>query len=304
MINFQANVSGEYRIVTYKDDGSIDYDSGYFDNLITNYGLDSFGGSTVESLFPVCFLAPITTPWTIANTATAFPSGTTGSIQSTGTRTSTSDVKVASGYIEASSEYRYGFNAPVAATTYTHVGVGKDATHLGSVAPMSTPLTVSGGSAFDVFWKLTIKYPVSSKTTSATLGTTSHTCVLSPIGASNVSTATHGWKVLDYPFKIDNSSKKCAGLVAMVPLISPTDIFYTSADAASIEPNSITYSTYVAGSYNILATLTWNTNGNDSFNVVHFRTCYGKFQVLFTPNFNKTASDQLSITVRISWARS
>ena len=302
MINFQANVSGEYRIVTYKDDGSIDYDSGYFDNLITNYGLDSFGGSTVESLFPKCFLTTENDWLIIPTNTTAFPT-TTGILESTA-RTFTSDAKLtACDFIDASSEYKYTFTAPAAATTYTHVGVGKDATHLGSVSPTLTPLAVSGGKTFSVFWKLTIKYPSADKIITAMIGSVTHTCTLKPIGVSNLSAVSHGWRVLDYPFRIDETSNKCSGLVKMTPLKEVTDIFPATSDSLSIETNSITYSPYVNGTYTNIATLVWSTNGNGTFNVIHFRTAFGKFQIEFVPDFTKLSVDQFSIMVKIIWNR-
>ena len=53
VINFSSGIAGEYRMVVTKPDGST-FDTGWFDNLIVNQGLDRLGNGGLNPIFNYC----------------------------------------------------------------------------------------------------------------------------------------------------------------------------------------------------------------------------------------------------------
>ncbi|RLC21493.1 MAG: hypothetical protein DRH93_11690, partial [Deltaproteobacteria bacterium] len=69
MINIKAQVSGRFRLKVYRSDGTLKKDTGWFDNLITNYGLNRMASSSDYLLY--CHVGTNNTPPAYTDTSLA-----------------------------------------------------------------------------------------------------------------------------------------------------------------------------------------------------------------------------------------
>ena len=147
-------LKGEYKVIIYNADGSIDQESDWEDNLITDNGLIIFGVDFYSGTWHgTSCVGSGTTP--AANTDTQLDTllGSAGN----GSVVSSDSGAVAPDYeVWAVKSYRY--EAGVATGTIRELGIGQSSTNLFSRCVIGTPMTKGADQIMDVFYKMTM-YP-------------------------------------------------------------------------------------------------------------------------------------------------
>ncbi len=176
----KVSVKGEYRLVVREADGAIARDTGWFDNIITNVGLNALGTSRPTS--KLCL-----------GTGTNVPAATDSTLQ---TFVNDSDTSGAGGGFDPligvdnnvapygrSNTFAYRFNIGSLNGTFSEVGVSatSDGTALFSRALVvdaggsPTTITVASTQQLDAYYKLSRFPPLVDTTNTFTIGGVSYT---------------------------------------------------------------------------------------------------------------------------------
>lgn len=309
MINLSIKLAGEMRVVVNRPDGTI-HDTGWFNNLILNQGLDRIGSATNTVIGYAQVGTGTSTP---VATQVGLDSPVAGSAQQT----------LPNGGITNSGNPTYNSNISWFFTfaqgavvgNITEIGVGW-ASGTGNTlfsralildnAGLPTSITVTSIDQLTVYYRLTITPPVTDLTGSVVIGGTSYdyTARVATVGSfCNSSWIFWASQIgqsgsLPYPF---SSSTYGAGSVLGSITGSPT---LASGTAGTVTPG-----TYTPGAYQRTDTWNWSTaQGNASGGIQAIVFAYGPqssmfYQYRFDTVIPKDNTKIMSIVTRITWTR-
>lgn len=238
-LKLNSSVAGKYKLTVRKPDGEVRLETDWFDNLITNKGLDNYFASGISSVMTYCHVGSGTSTPTVTQTSLD------NRIMSTSTRSSSTQSANGSAPYESTSIATYRFAAVGGATNISEIGVSPSTDNLGaSLTSRALILDVSGspitislntGEVLDATYALSM-YP------SLYAGDYSHTAVISG------NTYTFTWR---------------AGSVGNPRFWNPEGGMGSTAMASTVANTGLTAITSVpyAGVYS-QATIGSYTNGN------------------------------------------
>lgn len=293
MINLREECEGYYKIEAVKSDGSRRLLADWFPNLILNSGLDRMGDS--PDYLNYCQVGSGSTAPAETQTSLASLVSATSNLQSQTNANSGSSPFFA----RATTTFR--FPAGSATGVLAEVGVGWGASgDLFSRALIldalgtATTITVLADEALDVTYEL--RMYAWTDTAAGTIeipGSGTH-------GVVQKSSAAGSWG-LESPRRDAGAQLSTLGYTGDVSVdISETPL----GDLISVA--SISATEYTPGSYrrnlNLTAELEqWNSP--EGVGSISINAGWGSWQIGFTPNIMKTASDILTLQVRHSWGR-
>jgi len=294
MKNCNVSVSGEYRIQKYKKDILVG-DTGWFDNLITDNGLDNL---TLASTFATrCHLGAGNTPPTFSDTALQIP------IKDVSRQSSSASIDQANRYwIE---ESVYFFAAPGVNQNFSEIGITSSSG--GNVGLVSralildtfgnpTTLTQLADEDLVVTYRLKLKQPVGDFTGVASgIGYTiraAYVDVVSP-------TSANAWMTGLQPFRVQpitSNFRVGTGTIGSITSgISP---------ATSVGNPTKQDDPYVPGSSQRTGSVVIAGNqGNVSITAIQWQfgpTCW---QAQFDTPIEKTSPRTLRFSLGLSWSR-
>lgn len=288
-----------------------------FKNLITNSGMDSMGSVSGQRVWDQVMVGSGNTPPQFTDTALASFIAATSTLQVNGAVSR--QVGTSPRWVEVARTWR--FPAGVAAGNLSEVGVRQSNTPftmfsralIVDAGGNPTTLTVLSGEVLDVTYRFRYFIPETDVTGTVTLNGTVHNWTLRPLAVSQATTFIGlGWPAIT----VGGVSDGIRGVAVRNP--SNGDVASSVANLAMVAMDQVptwpisgrgatvfTYGTYTPGSYFIDNIITWAlTDGNMSgINWVTLSCEFGTFQLGFTPSFNKLDTQQLRLTLRVSWAR-
>ena len=315
-----GKVSGRYKIEKgIESTGEKTYEGGWFNNLVTNNGLDimettktylqscSVGTSATTPLFTDTALGALKASTT---TAQAVSYGVSGTVPY---------------YMYVRITYR--FAAGVAAGNIAEVGVGTSATNLFSHALIlnssssPTTITVLSDEYLDVTYELRYYMPTTDVTGAFNLNGVDYTYISRAAevltGELQVSTSTWKWAFLygaSYAgASIGGVCHEATSTTSPGMLRASTSNISPITSGLGVDPSSQSIycqdsnvlSTYILGTYYRDITYTY---GLTKANIGGIRQLYGHigfgtYQIQFTPAIPKTSSDIFTFKIRMSWGR-
>lgn len=308
-INLRANVGlrGRYRLrVRKRGEDTPRVDTGWFDNLITNDGLDALGDT--DGWMQACQVGSGNTSPT--NTDTALDSYVAGT---TTKPNIVSDIQSSAPYY-ASTTTTYRFGEGDAAGNISEVGVGTAASGgtLFSRALVTdgggspTTITVLSDEFLEVSYQLQLIPPTGDVT--ATVDDdgpagTSHDITLRASEVDRDGASGPGWSIL-----AGSGSQGIVELSTGSNVQAFTGAIGTIAEApagTAASVTSVSNDTYVGGSYERTATMTFDLD-DANFDIQSIRFKFvngGTWQVEFDPVIPKTNLLRLEVGVTVTWAR-
>lgn len=292
-------VSGEYRMVVRRIDGSIKQDTGWFENLILDSGLNRVGTGAAKSTCAI-------------GTGTATPDAAQTSLASLSA--STTNIISATQGAAASSPYyyfdtiQYRFALGDLNGNYSEVGIGWGASTLFSRALIvdsgGSPTTISvlSSEQLDVIYRLRLYVPLSDWADTKVISGVSHTITgRAGLATGNLWGSNNG--ILNQSAGVQCCSSANAGFVwnGSLGAITATP---SGTSAAGVTGTNATYSN---NSYQRDGTYTFGlTNANlsggiKSLNVESRGLGYSQYE--FSPNIAKDSTKTLILNFRSSWAR-
>jgi hypothetical protein len=296
------SISGQYNLVVSRNGQQVS-ETGWFDNLILDAGLDKIGNAATGVI-----------NYAQVGTGTTAPANTQTSLSSYLASTSSS-ISGASSYTnEGSPNYRtthtfsLAFAQGAVVGNISEVGVGWQSASGGL---FSRALIVDGGGSpttitltsidqLTVFYRLRIAPPITDGTGSVTLGGTSYSytmraCVvgsfLARTGIFNTTAISNTYDLVAYP-----ATTTSLGAI-------------TSQPAGSTVPGTPSATAYTNGNYYRDYTLSFSTTqGNTAGGIGALRFGFGQFgdtnfQCLFPTPIPKDNTKVLTLNIRLSWAR-
>ena len=292
MINLREECEGFYKIEAVKADGSRRVLADWFPNLILNAGLDRMGANS--DYLAWCQVGSGSTAPT--------PTQTTLVARVAGTNTLQSNIAANSGSAPyfARRTITFRFAQGVATGVLAEVGVGWDTT--GSLYSRArildaignpTTITVLADESLDVTYELRMYVWTAETTGSIVLNGVTHSTV-------QKSSLAASWSLSGISLNVGSNliSLASTGAVSVAITGSPsgTTIGNATISAAAYTPGALTRT------LNITAELShWNNAAG--IGAVRVQSGWGFWQIGFTPNIMKTASDILTLQVRHSWGR-
>lgn len=292
-VEVNIGVKGRYRLLV-KRNGETVKDTGWFDNLITNQGLDFLG--TVDNYVSSCQVGSSSTTPQFTDVAM-------------GARIAGSSSSSPEGRIETATRYAvhkktFTFAAGAAAGNISEVGVGTStsgntlfsrALILDSFGNPTT-IVVTAEDELVVIYELWFKQPESDFTSTVS----GHTFTIRSSMADTVGSV--GWLV--------NSATAFT-----VATTGSTIILYTggiggitgrpSGTQASASGGASTNEAYTPGSHYRISRLRWvPAQANDTdYNSLSYKIGVTYFQASVSPSLRKNNTQSLSIRVRTTWSR-
>lgn len=301
----KVRVKGRYRMQVIRPDGSVRLDTGWFDNLITNIGLDQY---YQLSGMGNCYVGS-------GNTAPAFTDtqlvALVGSGSGAGGTTQTNNG--VSPYV-GTTTLNYTFPAGTATGNLSEIGLGATATTLFSRALIvdnvgsPTTITILSNEQLNVSYQLGTIVPLTDVVGSITItgiGTVSTT-----VRAANA-TSPNVWAALP------NDSPTTPGIGGPNNTNS-TSVFTAGIGAITAQPagglngcDSGSHTTYVPGSFQSLVSVTYGlASGNiagginsATFAFGNLSISRGQWQVGFGTNIPKDNTHVLTLNYGMSWTR-
>lgn len=296
--------AGRYKLQVINLDGSLKHDSGWFDNLITNAGLNTYGGIVANT-----FRAYIGTGSSVAETDTSM-----GAVATT-----TSYTRQYS-YQETNAPYwgreRFVFSFPIGAYVgaINDVGIGwgtgvASFTPLYSHALLPSPITL--GSIDQVILTYDHYYCVSAAAESTfELNGVLTTCICKPVipKYDSTSLATPG-NVYNFSENIYAQTQFFSGFV-LAPVNNLRTIYTSYTTFVNAPTDTSITNAYTPGSNKISYSKTWNAEKGNYTNINGFmiyshpgRFSASGFAGSLNPPFTKSNLQKLTLQGEATWAR-
>lgn len=302
----RVGVKGEYRLVVRESDGTVARDTGWFDNIITNYGLNALGTSRPTS--KLCLGTGTTAPAVTDTTLVAFvnDSDTTG---------------VGGGYDPAfgvsnnvspygrSNTFSYRFNIGSLNGTFSEVGVSNtsDGTLLFSRALVvdaggtPTTITVNSSQQLDAYYKLSRFPPLADTTNTFTIGGVSYTAT----GRAAFAGESTSWDAIE-PFGQSRSFTLGAN-----GSLGPITGQPTGWTATVSHDSNLALTAYVNNSLELHSSTSFTTaQGNVAGGINAVRVIWGSssrgaaaFQYVLNGHIPKDANKTMMLNFMLNWAR-
>jgi hypothetical protein len=311
----RIDFAGRYKLEVRRG-GILIHDTGWFDNLITDTGLEAIGED--KALAQYCMVGTDNTAPAVTNTTLgaqiAVQNGASGS--SVGIETS------APRYGWSRRTYAFAQGAVVG--NVAEVGIGWTPTAVFSRSLVSPAISLLAIDQLTVVYELRMYLPTSDATGSVTIGSTAYNYTIRPSHAASGNFAGAGNGLGWIPYLLDLTASPrawCNGLVRALsfgpPAVIQTDVETTSikqTDGGANSPGGGTYdqpdgvsnATYAPGSRSCQFTLTWGINrGNIAGGIKAFiySGLFGTYQCVLDGAVPKDNTKTLSMTWRQTWAR-
>lgn len=305
-VHIPTALRGRYKIEAVGLFGNRRLLADWFDNLITNTGLDSL--AVTGDQFGTCCVGSGNTAPANTNTALASLVASTVTIQSSNNSNSGS-----SPYFGTMTRV-YRFAIGVATGNLSEVGVGNTSTTLFSRALIldgvgsPTTITVLSTEALDVTYQVQYYAPLADVTGTITINAVSYAYVMRAALASSGSWS--GRQASTFGPSYDQ-----VGLSQVVAYNGSIGTITGQPTGASASVDNSTanmsYPAYVNGNLYQDTIVSWGlTDGNVAGGISAMRLNYGRqhgtmgvFQMSFTPVLPKDASHTMTLTFRQSWNR-
>lgn len=296
-LNVPMECTGRFKLEAINAAGEVTKSTGWFDNIVTNGGLNAMGVQD-PSMFSFC----------LAGTGTTTPAATDTSLTAyLGSSTSFSLSIGAQSTSPYFGTYLLTYNFDIGSTTgnVAEIGIGNRSSqgasgfvlfsHAlvldGSGSP--TTITILSTEALRVTYEFRVYPPTSDVTTTDTINGVSTTITLR---AANVTSAGL-WA--NTPVPAMNTPGQISAYTGTIGTVtgSPSGTGYTG------NPQTFTANAYSANSLQRSYTGTFPTSPAFSFGAVQTVGMMGSYQVQFTPAVNKLNTQTFTITLMFSWAR-
>lgn len=309
--NLKIEMSGHYKIVATKKDGSQRVLADWFENLILDAGLNRLG---VGGAWDRAQVGSGSTVPDVGQTALTTLVATTTTIQSTtaGTDTPTNT------YAWARRTYRFAEGA--AAGNLSEVGVGWAAAGGGLFSRSlikddlgnPTTITVLSDEALDIIYEIRAYPNTANQTTTLTISGVTYTFTIRPaylsgnqssltqwpeqlvsMMTSGVISATEyrlGW----YAYAAGSTLGAITGFPSGTQLVAPSNTANTYSFTSAYSNNSFQRQCRVRMGLNA---------GNAAFGALVVVTSVGDWQMTVSPNLPKDATKILTLDFTLSWAR-
>ena len=320
----QANMgmTGEFRVVVKRADGSTKIDTGYQKNLILNQGLDFFGGGNGIDMMAYC----------VIGSGNSQPSYTQNKLDTavlgvSGTEYSTKDDYNAStdgGLYKTNKVKKYSFselsNVNISelglASTYNNTTTYFLCTRalIKDNQGNPTTITVLSGEILEIYYKLWIVYDVTDKTGTLSLldgvgGSTAYNYIarLAGVGGTNIGgSAKYGNGTVGLALSAGAGNNSHAVYNGEIGAITGSP---SGTSSELISSSSVSTAAYILGSYKLQ--LTWSlsiSEANFAIRSALFYTKMAFWQIRFGSVANdspivKTDTQTLTIPIEISWGR-
>lgn len=301
-------MKGEYRLVVNSGMDS-EKDTGWFDNLITDGGLDQYGTTSLGNATLYASVGTGTTAPAVTDTALVNRIGPSSSpINGTDGATSSGSPNYS---MVITKDYAFALGAVVGNIAEIGVGPASNGTSLFSRARIidgagvPTTLTVTSMDQLTVYYRLTVTNDMSDVSDSVTISGTPYSYTMRASDAASNSvrvTSFHAASYMQYNCVAYGTSGAALGSVTSSP----------SGSSQVFGVDSIAYSTYTPGSFTRDAVFTWGTSAGNAVGGIKaikfqggggFDVGWPSVQVLFGTAIPKDNTKQLVLTLRHVWAR-
>lgn len=306
VINIGAGISGEYRLVVTKPDGTVSTDTGWFKNLIVNQGLDRIGNGGLNPIFNYCRVG----------TGNSTPAVTQTSL----------DAQIAASNAIGAATSNTNEGAPLYRTTLVNTCVFPQGSVIGNITEVGIGWATTGTTLFSralildnlgfptsitlvaidqltVYYRVRIVPPLTDFSGSVTISGTpyNYTSRVASVGSfGNIQYLF----TYDYFSSPGTSSTYAAGAtLGAITAFGPTGT--QSGTAGSVSNGS-----YTNGNYYKDSNWSWSiTQGLATGGIQAIRFSWGQtyqpfgFQVRFDTPIPKTNTNVLTLTMRFTWFR-
>ncbi len=290
--------AGRYRMQIVRPDGTVRHDTDWFDNLITNIGLNRFGTASVG---PYCRVGSGSTAPLVTDESLVAQIGATTAVSPVGSVAGAA----ASPPYHAWYRRTFRFAAGVAAGNISEVGIGWATTGatLFSRALIvdaegdPTTITVLSDEVLDVTYELRLYAPTVDQTFDIVIGGVTYACVAR---AATVQSWVSNW--LDW--SVIGAS---TNLASVVPYAGPIGTVLQAPSGSTASGASAVPNAYANNSMTRTAKATFSlTAGNVVGGIGALKldsTAAGQFQIGITPKIPKDDTKVLTIDFAFSWGR-
>ena len=298
-------VGGRYRVeVSDAATGELKKDTGWFDNLITNQGLDTFGTMTSgASNITTCRVGSGTATPVVTDVGLQTPlNGTAYYTWFSNTFTQIPNIPR-----KFSTTYRYNFAAGAVVGTIREVTVGWDTNNVSAfsrsllkdVGGNPIEVTVTSNDLVTIYYELSTYVTTVDTISTVGIGGKSYTLTIRPLRVTR--DMTYAWASAGAAFSASRDLYYVVSAdIGTMTRDGTSSINYTTSSS------SHTIANYVSGSYE--RTLTLNiTNGSlIKVRALFLSTsyiCVGQWGFIFDRDVVKAANQKLDFTVKMKWGR-
>ena len=304
MNKISMGLKGRYKLIVRKQDGSVARETDWFDNLITDAGLNRIGSGG----FAYCHVGSGSNAPSVLDTGLQTFIGSTAAVQDQKFRVD------ATGEKYGACVRTYRFAAGVATGNISEVGISwsnltgslfsRALVLDGSGSPIS--ITVLSDEVLDVVYELRLYPPLVDKPISFTMGGVTHTGTLRimsffdyALGATNQAwcpTNLFGG-VNGFGFGVYNY--RDAALVATTA---------TTFGGTFVGSKTAQFKAYSNNSLKIGLTVQFSLTESNHANGItgiqlNTSNCFGTYQIVFAPAIMKDATKTMTLNLEVSWAR-
>lgn len=294
-------MSGEYRLIVRRADGSIRQDTGFFSNLILDAGLNRIGTATAEGR---CEIGTGTAAPAANQTALATLSAGTTDALAPGYSASVAPPY----YLQYTTTYRFAVGALNG--NYTEVGIGWASNQLFSRAlivdggGLPTSITVLSTEQLDVVYRLRMYYPTSDWGGTYSIGGVSTT-----VAARGAHAGNPMWQYSGSPLAGNVSPLPPTGIMTTAVYTGSLGLITGSPSGSSANTGASPVNT--AYSNNSLTRVSTVNLGLGVGNIIGGISAFGtegsqgllSTQWEFSPPIAKDATKTLALTFSATWAR-
>ena len=305
-INFCTGISGEYRVVVNRADGTAT-DTGWFKNLILDQGLDRFGNSGGNVVYN----------YARVGTGVSTPVATQTQLDS--------QLAVSAGGGAAGATANEG--APLYRTTLTHTYAFAQGAVVGNITEIGIGWATTGATLFSralildnlgsptsitlvaldqltVYYRLRIVPTLTDATGSVTIASTNYNFTVRVASVASFGQNQYAYSSADYWTAGAGSTTYGAG--ATLQGVTA----YGPSGSATGTDGTVSASGYTAGTYYRDSNFSWSISaGNATGGIQGLRITWGvtylpfAYQVYFATPIPKTSTNVLNLVFRFSWAR-
>lgn len=309
----RVEMTGRYRLQVRRA-GELVQDTGWFDNLITDAGLEALGED--KAIGQYCSVGTSNTAPSNSDTTLGSHLANTTTVSATSRGVNTSGTRY--GYETRS--YQFAQGAVIGNVAEVGIGWLSGGSGLFSRSLVSPVLPLLAIDQLTVTYELRIYPPTTSTTGAVTIGSTIYNYTLKAMNAaSNGEARLGGWapELLGMSASARNWFNNPGSAVAFA-WVNPAIIDQITdanprvsaggADAAAAtnpsQNSSYSNAAYGAGNKYGQGTVTWGTgNGNGNLRAFRFSTIFGTFGMHIDADIVKDNTKELTMTWRVSWAR-
>lgn len=306
-VSFGAGISGEYKIVITKPDGSISLDTGWFNNLILNTGLDRIGNAGASVIFRYCRVGTGTSTPVATQTALDAQVGASGSM---GAATSTSNEGAP--LYRSTQVFTCTFAQGAVVGNITEVGIGWETTgstlfsralildNLGN----PTSITLVAIDQLTVYYRVRIVPPLTDFSSSVIIASTTYNYTSRVASVGSFGTSQYLFTLGNY-FSAGAASTtyEAGATLGSITAAGPTG-------TQSGTTGSVSTASYTDGTYYRDASWSWSiTQGNAIGGIQALRLTWGTtyqpfdYQIAFDSPIPKTNTNVFTLVTRFAWYR-